>query len=112
MDKVIEHKNIARRIVEEVYRMAPSSENMETLIIIDDERGHYLLFSDGWQNNRRSYNCFLHLEVKPNGKIYLRHDGTNLEIANELLCKGISKDEIVLAFHAPYRRSLTGFAQV
>lgn len=112
MDQVTVYKDIARQLVEEVYKMTPSNEEMETLLIIDDQRGQYLLFSDGWQNNRRLYNCFLHLEVKPNGRLYLRHDGTNLEIANKLLCKGIPKDQIVLAFHAPYRRALTGFASV
>ncbi len=90
--------------------MIPTDEDFDTLLILDDERGQYLLFSDGWLNNRRQYGPFLHVEVKKTGRIYLRHDGTNLEIANQLLEKGITKEEIILTFQAPYRRALSGFA--
>jgi hypothetical protein len=33
-----------------------------------------------------------------------------LKIALELMEKGVPKEEIVLAFHAPFRRKHTGFA--
>ena len=50
------------------------------------------------------------IEVKYNGKVYLRHDGTDLVLADKLLEKGIPASEIVLAFHAPYKRPWTEFA--
>jgi len=110
MDKIEKYKRVVKDIVEEVYTMSPSDDEVETIKIIDDERGHYLLYSDGWRNARRLYTCFLHLEVRQDAKVWLRHDGTDLVIAEWLLDKGIPKEDIVLAFHAPSRRHYTGFA--
>jgi hypothetical protein len=31
-------------------------------------------------------------------------------MANELVALGVPKEDIVLAFHAPYKRQYTGFA--
>ncbi len=79
------------------------------LPVVDEENGQYLIYTDGWKDTWRDYACFFHVDVKENGTIYLRHDGTDLEVANQLVEKGIPKDEIVLAFHAPYKRELSGF---
>ncbi|GAB4046231.1 XisI protein [Spirosoma litoris] len=104
MDRLANHKTIVRRIVEEIARMTPSEEQSETQLIIDEERGHYLLFSVGWGNNRREYVPFVHLDVRPDAKVHIQHDGTDLKIAERLIEEGIAKQEIVLAFQAPNRR--------
>ena len=110
MDKIKRYKQVAREIVEEVYGMSPSDKDIETIKILDDEGGNYLLYSDGWRNKHRMYACFLHLQVRRDGKVWLRHDGTDLVIAQWLLDRSIPKEDIVLAFHAPSRRQYTGFA--
>ena len=51
----------------------------------------------------------LHIDIKE-GKIWIQHDGTEIGIANELVEMGVPKQDIVLAFHAPYKRQYTGFA--
>lgn len=100
------YKQIIRRLVEEVARMAPSDEQVETQLIIDEERGHYLLFSVGWEAKQREYTPFLHLDVKPDGQVWLQHDGTDLKIALLLIERGVAQKDIVLAFQNPYRRQL------
>ncbi|MCU0392969.1 MAG: XisI protein [Thermoflexibacter sp.] len=111
MDSVEKHKKLVRELVEEISKLGQSSyKEIENELIIDDERGHYLLYSSGWTNESRTYGCFLHIDVKPDGKVYLQHDGTNLIIANELVTKGIDKENIVLEFKAPSKRVYTGFA--
>jgi hypothetical protein len=35
------------------------------------------------------------------GKIWVQHDGTEDAIADQLVEKGVPKQEIVLAYHAP-----------
>lgn len=102
----MQHKAIVRKVVEEIAHMSPSDQQVETQLIVDDEHGHYLLFSVGWENAHREYTPFVHIDVKPDGKVWLQHDGTDLKIALLLVEEGIPKDEIVLAFHAPYRRKL------
>lgn len=110
MDKRIKHQQIVKELMAEIIDYLPKDSYIEILPVIDEINGQFLLYSDGWDKTWRDYACFFHLEVKPNGRIYLRHDGTDLEIANELLQKGVSKQDIVLAFHAPYKRKLSGFA--
>ncbi len=110
MDKLTKNKKIVKEIVKEVAAISPSTKDVETQLITDDENGHYILFSVGWEKKERHYATFVHIDVKPDGKVWLQHDGTDLKIALELIEKGIPKEEIVLAFHAPFRRKLTGFA--
>ncbi|PPT05858.1 fdxN element excision controlling factor XisI [Geitlerinema sp. FC II] len=45
-----------------------------------------------------------------NQKIWIEEDNTETGIANDLLQKEVPKSDIVLAFHAPKTRKLTGFA--
>ncbi len=104
MDRLTHHKAIVRQLVEDIACMTPSDEQSETQLIVDEERGHYLLFSIGWGHNRREYVPFVHLDVRPDAKVYIQHDGTDLKIAERLVEEGIEKQHIVLAFQAPNRR--------
>jgi len=85
-----------------------SSNDVETQIITDEKHDHYQLVHVGWCNNRRTYGCVLHIDLK-NDKIWIQHDGTEIGMANELVALGVPKEDIVLAFHAPYKRPYTGF---
>lgn len=105
MDKLTDYKKIVRSVIEYIASISPSDENVETQVIIDEVRGHYLLCAVGWENEiYREYGAFVHIDVKLTGKVYLQHDGTDLRIADLLNEKGIPKSDIVLAFKAPYHR--------
>jgi XisI protein len=107
MEKIEKHKKIVRKIAEEIAAMIPSDKEVETQLIADDEHGHYLISSVGWYNGQqRELNNFVHLDVKSDGKVWIQHDGTDLRIALILVENGIAKNEIVLGFHAPYRREM------
>ena len=107
MDKVAQYKSIVQAVVEEIAAIAPSDENVQTQLIMDEERGHYLLYSVGWENDSyREYGAFVHIDVYPDGKVWIQHDGTDLKLAHWLIEKGIPSKEIVLGFRAPYRRAL------
>ena len=106
MDRITQHKAIVRQLIEGIARMTPSDEESETQLIMDEERGHYLLFSVGWERNRREYVPFVHLDVRLDAKVHIQHDGTDLKIAERLVEEGIEKQCIVLAFQAPNRRKL------
>jgi XisI protein len=107
MDKAIKNKIIVRKVVEDIYKISPSDEKVETQIIIDDVHGHYLLHSVGWENTYREYATFVHIDVKPDGKVWIQHDGTDLEISDMLESEGIPTQEMVLGFRTPARRELT-----
>ena len=107
MEKIEKHKALVKGIVEEIAAMIPDSEPVETQTIIDDRHGHYLLSAVGWLNNKhREFNSFVHIDVKKDGKVWIQHDGTDLKIALMLVERGIAKSDIVLAFHAPFRREM------
>lgn len=45
----------------------------------------------------------IHVDIKDD-KISIQRDGTEIGIANELMATGVPKEDIVLGFHAPYKR--------
>jgi XisI protein len=106
MDKVFLNKNIVRNLIEEIALISPSDEFIETQKSIDDVNGHYMLSSVGWEGNYREYSTFLHIDVKPNGMVWIQHDGTDLKVALLLSENGIPKSDIVLGFHIPFQRKL------
>ena len=109
MDKIEKYKKIVRKIVEEVVAMSPEMEDgVENQLITDDEHGHYLYFGVGWENKGKDwfYATFIHIDVKPNGRVWLQHDGTDLRIANQLIERGIPKNDIVIGFQPPYVRDM------
>jgi hypothetical protein len=77
--------------------------------IVDAVRDHYQLMTVGWNGHERVHGCLLHIDIKQ-GKIWIQHDGTEEGVANRLVEAGVPKEDIVLAFHAPYKRQFTEFA--
>ena len=111
MEKVARHKTIVRQLLAE---MAAEDEDptspYQTLFIKDEESGHYLLYTVGWKGERRNYGCYMHIDVSSDGKIWIRHDGTEVAIANLFVEKGVPTSDIVLDFRSPIVRPDTGFA--
>jgi hypothetical protein len=107
MDKLLKYREHARKILEE--HAHPSSDRaVETQVVIDEVRDHYLLLYIGWSGHERVRGCILHLDIKE-GRIWVQYDGTEGGVANELVEMGVPKEDIILGFRAAYRRPLTGF---
>ena len=109
MDRPEHYRRLVRQILSEYGSIKPSYGDIEFQTIFDAERDHYQLMSVGWNQLRRQHGCILHVDIK-GGKIWIQHDGTEEGIANRLVSQGVPKEDIVLAFHAPYKRPYTGFA--
>ena len=110
MDKVKKYRKIVRKIVEDIAEWSLGSKDIETMPAIDEVHGQYLLLSDGWLADNRIYGPLIHIEVKANGKVWLRHDGTDLEVGQQLLDAGVLPLDLVPAFHDPATRVYTGYA--
>jgi hypothetical protein len=52
--------------------------------------------------------CIAHLDIK-DGRIWIQYDETETGIADELAELGVPKEDIILAYHPPYKRPYTGF---
>jgi hypothetical protein len=88
-----------------------SNNDTEVQLIFDTKRDHYQVVHLGWEEEgmRRVYGCIIHVDIK-DGKIWIQRDGTEIGVANELLEAGVPSSDIVLGFHAPYKRKYTEFA--
>lgn len=106
MEKVTKHKKIVSDLITMIGSWMPKNEQVETQVIQDHESGYYVLFEVGWEDTKRIYLPFVHLDVKPDGKVWVQHDGTDLKLALLLHEEGIAKSDIVLGFQAPFRRKL------
>lgn len=115
MDKLNHYRDCLQNVLEEHHRLSlsalrPKGDEVEPQLIVDREHDHYQLLRVGWRGNTEPiFGCPIHVSIKGE-KIWIERDFTEYGIANELMDRGVPKEDIVLAFHAPYKRPYTGFA--
>jgi len=111
MDILVEkHADIVMRVLSHYAQFKPAYGEVEIETVFDDKRHHYELVHVGWEDYHRIHGSVIHVDIKPDGKIWIQHDGTESGIADDLLAAGVSKNMIVLAFHSPGKRVHTEFA--
>jgi hypothetical protein len=108
MDKLAKYRASVQAVLEKHSQMMPANADVEAQTVIDTQHDHYQLVHVGWPNKKRVFGCVAHIDIK-NEKIWIQYDGTEVGIANELAECGVPKEDIVLAFHPPYKRPYTGF---
>jgi hypothetical protein len=109
MDRIETYRQIVKRVIREVADYTPTASGVRKEVIFDDSNGHYQLLEVGWKNRRRIHGTLVHIDIHE-GKVMVEHDGTDLEIVQDLLDAGIPKEDIVLGFHPPSHRKYTEFA--
>ena len=109
MDKLLTYRAHIQTLLQRYLTHRPSYGDIEMQFIEDTKHDHYQIFSVGWDKQRRIHGCTLHLDIKQ-GKIWIQHNSTEDNIAEELVALGVPKDDIVLGLHAPARRQYTGYA--
>lgn len=111
MEKLTEYRRLLRCKLSEYERLfnLQPTPGVETLLVFDEERDHYLLMSLGWAEDRRVRRAILHVRLR-NGTFWIEEDWTENGLATDLLQAGVPKEDIVLAFHPPERRTWTEFA--
>jgi hypothetical protein len=109
MDRVEKYRGYIQEFLERYARSYPVSAGLEVQTLYDTQRDHYQVLLLGWEGLHRVYECLLHVDIHE-GKLWIQEDRTEDGLANELIERGVSRDDIVLAFHAPYKRPYTGFA--
>ena len=84
-------------------------ERIQAQTIFDADQDHYQLVYVGWRRSKRVYGVVVHADIM-GGKIWIQQDGTEAGLANELVERGVPKQDIVLAFDPPNLRQYTDFA--
>ena len=109
MGRIEEYSQYVEEIIKQCAQYKPAYGDVEIQTVFDKANHHYQLLTVGWDGDERIRGCVMHLDLK-GGKIWIQHDGTEDGIANELIAKGVPKQNMVLAFHEPFRRTFTDFA--
>jgi hypothetical protein len=104
------YRTAVEKIIREYSQFKTNYDEFEVQTVFDDTNNHYEINVLGWDGYKRIYGRVLHLDIK-NGKIWIQHDGTKDGVADDLVELGVPKEDIVLAFHPPYKRKYTGFAE-
>lgn len=102
-------RSLLERILSDYAKLPYRYGDVATYLVVNQDRNHFLLMQEGWEENRRVHGCLVHAEIR-NQKIWIHYDGIECGIANELTDLGVPKDHIVLAFHSPSVRQYTGYA--
>lgn len=111
MDKLVLYQGAIISFLKEyasIPNAVPTGDVKENLII-DTENNHFQLLSVGWQKNKFIFAPILHFDIV-DGKVWIQQNNTEVFVADELMARGIAKDDIVLGFQAPIVRPHTGFA--
>lgn len=108
MDNLATYRTYVRQILSRHAAIKSSDANIRREVIFDSEHDRYQLLLIGWTGHKRFHGSLIHMDII-HGKIWVQYDGTEYGVANELVDLGVLKQDIVLAFHAPYKRKFTGF---
>ena len=83
--------------------------NVETQVICDKEKHHYLLVRVGWDNKKYIHHCVLHFDIKGE-KVWLQKNNSDQLIADELMAYGVDRQDIVIGIDPEFVRPHSGFA--
>ncbi|MBD2596899.1 XisI protein [Nostoc spongiaeforme FACHB-130] len=112
MAKLEEYREYVQHVLREYAKRRTSNnkdDELEMQTIFDTIHDHYQLIYVGWDKGKRVYGPVIHLDIK-NEKIWLQWNGTEDDIAADLVELGVPKQDIVLGFHSPYMRQFTDYA--
>jgi hypothetical protein len=87
----------------------PVNQNIQFAPVIDAAKKHYQVIAMGWEGYKRVFNLLFHVDIIAE-KIWIQEDKMEYSIAERLVQKGISKQEIVLGYFPDYHRAYTEYA--
>ncbi len=109
MDKLELYRSIITEILTKYSQYKPSYGQVEIEQIFDRDRDRYQLLAIGWNQQKRIYGTTIHLDIQDE-KIWIQQNTTEFDLAIDLVDMGVPKQDIVIGFHTPKMRQLTGFA--
>jgi len=111
MDTIESYRNIIQSVLSDYAAVPIYNGSIDCYTVFDTQQDHYMVMDVGWDGQRRVHGCVLHLDIKK-GKIWVEQNMTEMRIAQELVTRGVAKEDIVLGFIAPEMREYTGYAVV
>jgi len=109
MEKLARYRQLVQQMLLEYSKVKPAYGDIEVETIFDTERDHYEIVHVGWNQERWIHSCIIHIDIKGE-KIWLQWNGTEDDLAADLVADGVNKQDIVLGFHSPFMRQFTEYA--
>jgi hypothetical protein len=109
MEKLEKYQKILTKFVED-FAKTPFSiqKNLENQALVDNKNNHYQVVTLGWDKNSFVYSPVLHFDIKEN-KIWIQQNWTDILLDDELIKRGVDRNDIVLGFLPIYARE---YAQI
>lgn len=108
MAKLEKYRQYIQKLLMQHRSNEPYVEGVEVQLIFDPIRDHYQILDIGWIECDRIYNCVMHLDIKDE-KIWIQRNMTYIQIAEELVEMGVTREDIVLGLQVPYKRQYTQY---
>ena len=109
MEKLAQYRQLVQQMLLEYGKQKQAYGDIEVETILDPERDHYQILHVGWDRQEWVHSCIIHIDIK-GGKIWLQWNGTEGDIAADLVAAGVPKEDIVLGFQSPFMRQFTEYA--
>ncbi|MCB1159966.1 MAG: XisI protein [Leptospiraceae bacterium] len=103
MDKLELYRNAIIQVLTEYYNEYPKKETIDKYVVVDDSTKNYFFTRVGWENNSRIHGSPIHFRIKDE-KIWIEFNGTEEDLTESLVDKGIPKEDIVLGLLHPSKR--------
>jgi XisI protein len=108
MDKLDLYRQSIQSLLCNYASIPVANGEIESQTVFDVLQDHYQVVNIGWNGDRRVYGCVIHIDIRGQ-KVWIQHNSTELQIAQELAAMGIPREDIILGFQAPYVREYTGY---
>ncbi len=112
MDKIKKYAEIIVNIITEMCHFDNADEESpHEEMVLDKENHNYYLMYIGFKDTYKFINePIIHFKIKKDGKIWILANDTDIDISEDLMLKGVERQDIVLGFHPKHLREHTGFA--
>lgn len=84
--------------------------HLEYQVVADTLRNHYQLVRLGWHGQKFIHFVLMHFDIKPDGKIWIQQNNTEILVGAELTDRGVLASDIVVGFRPEYMREASGYA--
>ena len=104
------YRDVVEKLLQEFHDYSASGrrDNVESELILDRKRDHYLWLEVGWHENQYVYAPFIHIDIKE-GKIWLQRNFTDIDLGEKLMAMGVKKEDIILGLHSPFMRKFSDY---
>ncbi len=81
MERLEQYRSYIRQLLSNKLALEKSNPNneIESQLIFDSEHDHYQLLDIGWEEFKRIYNCFIHIDIK-DGKVWIQRNMTEADL--------------------------------